>query len=75
MTDEQEVSDEVLADLLQDTARRVADGELARAERASLIKEADRRGWRGPKIAKLAGMTHQAVYKQLGQKPSDDTTE
>lgn len=66
----------MLADLLRDAARRVADGERARVERTKLIEEARRREWPGPKIADLAGMTHQAVYKMLGKRPSaPDTTE
>ncbi len=62
----------MLADLLRDAARRVQEGERARIERSRLIEEAGRRKWPGPKIADLAGMTHQAVYKKLGQKPDTD---
>lgn len=64
----EEVSDATLAEKLESAARRVQDGERARAERARLIGEASRRGWKLEKIAQYAGITHQAVSKQLNKK-------
>lgn len=62
----------MLAARLQDAARRVQDGEKARAERARLILEAKRRGWKHEQIAQHAGMSHQAVTQRIQK---HDTTE
>jgi hypothetical protein len=77
VTDEQEVSDQMLAGMLQDAARRVQDGEAARQERLGLIDEANRRDWPQEKTAHLAGVTQQAVSKRSKKIRDDpaDTTE
>ena len=75
MTDEREVSDEVLAARLRETAARVKAGEEARAERAALIDEAGRRNWPRETIADLAGVSHQAVTKRIHKSRQQETTE
>jgi len=75
VTDEREVSDEVLAARLREAAERVKAGEEARAERATLIDEAGRRNWPREVIADLAGVSHQAVTQRIQKGRQADTTE
>ncbi len=75
MPDElKELSDNMLADKLRETARRVKDGEAARIERGHLIDEAGRREWRQEDIAELADIKQQSVSKRL-KKTLSNTTE
>lgn len=65
VTDEPEVSDQMLTEGLAETSRRVEDGELARIERDRLLLEAQRRKWKQGRIAAATGMTQQGVSKRL----------
>jgi hypothetical protein len=73
VTDAREVSDDVLAARLRETAARVKAGEEARAERAALIDEAGRRNWPREVIADLAGISHQAVSKRIRKSQQQPT--
>jgi hypothetical protein len=75
VTNEQEVSDHMLAEMLKAAAARVQDGERARVERSRLIDEAGRRGWTREMIAELAGISHQAVTQRINKPRKGDTTE
>ncbi|MEV8639087.1 hypothetical protein AB0395_46265 [Streptosporangium sp. NPDC051023] len=75
MTDERKVSNEVLADLIRDAAKRVKAGEEARAERAKLIAEAGRRNLPHNAVAEWADMTRQAVSKEIKKSREQDPTE
>jgi hypothetical protein len=75
VTDEREVSDDMLAARLRETAARVQAGEQARDERGRLIEEAGRRNWPREVIADLAGVSHQAVTQRIQKSRQADTTE
>jgi hypothetical protein len=75
VTDEREVSDDMLAARLRETAARVKAGEEARDERGNLIDEAGRRNWPREVIAELAGVSHQAVTKRIHKSRQQETTE
>lgn len=63
--DMKEVSDQVLADRLAETTRRIEDGEKARQERDELIREAKRREWSQERTAAAAKVSQQAISKRL----------
>ncbi len=65
----------MLAAQIRKETRRVEAGERARKARALLIEEARRRGWTIEHIAKLAGISHQAVSKQAGKSRHTDKPE
>jgi hypothetical protein len=75
VTDAREVSDDVLAERLREAAAKVKAGETARGERAELIDEAGRRNWPREVIARLAGISHQAVTKRIHKGREQDTPE
>lgn len=60
--EQKEVSNEMLAERLADTRRRI---EEARREQDEWLLEAQRRGWTQEKMAAAAGVTQQAVSKRL----------
>lgn len=65
----------MLAQRLAATMQRIQDGKAAQLEQNELIKEARRRNWSQPRIAKALGVTQQAISKRLNRPAKDEPTD
>lgn len=72
--DEREVSEQVLIERLRATVPRVQDGIEAQREQRHIMRELMRRNWSQDRIARVLGVSQQAISKRLNRPIEDDST-